>query len=66
MTLLYVELTNVSHKSIMNYIGQNESRTSLLFAIKEVTQEINAKQTIIDLKYFVNNEQLYQIKVLNK
>ena len=66
MTLLSDELTNVSHKSITNYIGQNEFRTSLVFAIKEVTQEINAKQTFIDLKYFVTNEQIYEIKVLNK
>ena len=27
MTLLSDELTNVSHKSITNYIGQNEFRT---------------------------------------
>ena len=66
MTLLSDELTNVPHKSITNYIGQNESRTSLLFAIKDVTQEIDAKQTVIDLKYFVNNEKLYEINVLNK
>ena len=66
MTLLSDELTNVSHKSITNYIGQNEFRTSLVFAIKEVNPAIDAKQTVIDLKYFVNNEQLYQIKVLNK
>ena len=66
MTLLSDELTNVFHKSITNYIGQNEFRTSLLFAIKEGTPAINGKQTVIDLKYFVNDEQLYQIKVLNK
>ena len=66
MTLLYDELTNVSHKSITNYIGQNESRTSFVIAIKEGTPVTDAKQTVIYLKYFVNNEQLYEIKVLNK
>ena len=34
MTLLSDELTNVSHKSITNYIGQNEFRTSFVFSIK--------------------------------
>ena len=66
MTLLSDGLTNVSHKSITNYIGQNKFRTSFVFAIKEGTPAINDKQTVIDLKYFVNDEQLYQIKVLNK
>ena len=66
MTLLSDELTNVSHKIITNYIGQNEFRTSFVFAIKEGTPAINDKQPVIDLKYFVNDEQLYQIKVLNK
>ena len=56
MTLLSDGLTNVSHKSITNYIGQNEFRTSFVFAIKEGTPETDAKQTVIDLKYFVNNE----------
>ena len=37
-----------------------------MFAIKKGTPATNPKQTVIDLKYFVNNEQLYQIKVLNK
>ena len=37
MTLFSDELTNVPHKSITNYIGQNEYRTSLLFAINTVT-----------------------------
>ena len=37
-----------------------------MFAIKERTPSTYTKQTVIDLKYFVNNEQLYQIKVLNK
>ena len=46
--------------------GKNEFRTSFVFAIKEGTPAINGKQTVIYLKYFVNNEQLYQIKVLNK
>ena len=66
MNLLSDGLTNVFHKSITNYIGQNKFRTSLMFAIKEGTPATDAKQTIIDLKYFVNDEQLYQIKVLNK
>ena len=46
--------------------GKNEFRTSFVFAIKEGNPAINGKQTVIYLKYFVNNEQLYQIKVLNK
>ena len=66
MTLLSDELTNVSHKSITNYIGQNEFRTSFVFVIKEGTLETDAKQTGIDFKYFVNDEQLYQFEVLNK
>ena len=72
MTLLSDELTNVSHKSITNYIGQNEFRTSFVFAIKEGTLATDVKQTLIDLQFFVinelpnNNEQLYQIEVLNK
>ena len=33
---------------------------------KEGTPETDSKQTFIDLKYFVNDEQIYQIKVLNK
>ena len=37
-----------------------------MFASKEGTPAKYAKQTVIDLKYFVSNEQLYQIKVLNK
>ena len=56
MTLLSDELTNVSHKSITNYIGQNEFRTSFVIAIKDGNPEIDAKQTVIDLKYFVNDE----------
>ena len=56
MTLLSDGLINVSHKSITNYIGQNESRTSFVIAIKEGNPEIDAKQTVIDLKYFVNDE----------
>ena len=59
-------MSNVFHKSITDYIGQNEFRTSFVFAIKEGTPATDSKQTVIDLKYFVNNEQLYQIKVLNK
>ena len=43
MTLLSDELTNVSHKIITNYIGQNEFRTSFVFAIKEGTPAINDK-----------------------
>ena len=66
MTLLSDELTNVFHKSITDYIGQNEFRTSFVIAIKEETPSTDAKQTIIDLKYFVNNEQLYKLEVLNK
>ena len=50
MTLLSDGLINVSHKSITNYIGQNESRTSFVIAIKEGNPEIDAKQTVIDLK----------------
>ena len=56
MTLLSDGLINVSHKSITNYIGQNESRTSFVIAIKEGNPEIDAKQTVVDLKYFVNDE----------
>ena len=37
MTLLSDELTNVSHNSITNYIGQNLFRTPFMFAIKEGT-----------------------------
>ena len=66
MTLFSDGLTNVSHKSITNYIGKNEFRTSFVFSIKEGNPETDPKQTVIDLKYFVNNEQLYQIEVLNK
>ena len=33
---------------------------------KRGLQKKKAKQTVIDLKYFVNDEQRYQIKVLNK
>ena len=40
--------------------------TSFVFAIKEGNPATDAKQTVVDLKNFVNNEQLYQIKVLNK
>ena len=61
MTLLSDELTNVSHNSITNYIGQNEFRTPLMFAIKEGTPETNDKQTVIDLKNFANNELPNQI-----
>ena len=50
MTLLSDGLTNVPHKSITNYIGQNEFRTSFVFANKEVTPTKDAKQTVIDLK----------------
>ena len=56
MNLLSDGLTDVSHKIITNYIGQNEFITSLVFAIKEGNPVIDAKQTVIDLKYFVNNE----------
>ena len=56
MTLLSDELTNVSHKSITNYIGQKEFRTSLEFAIKEGTLAKDLKKTVIDLKNFVNDE----------
>ena len=56
MTLLSDGLTNVSHKSITNYIGQNEFRTSFVFSIKEGIPETDDKETVIDLKYFVNNE----------
>ena len=55
MNLLSDGLTNVSHKSITKYIRQNEFRTSFMFAIKEGTPSTYAKQTVIDLKYFVNN-----------
>ena len=58
MTLLSDGLTNVPHKIITNYIGQNEFRTSFVFTIKEGTPAINDKQTVIYLKYFVNDEQL--------
>ena len=47
-------------------LDKNEFRTSFVFATKEVTPAKDAKQTVIDLKYFVNDEQLYQIKLLNK
>ena len=66
MTLFSNGLTDVSHKSITNYIGKEEFRTSFVFSIKEGNPETDPKQTVIDLKYFVNDEQLYQIKVLNK
>ena len=56
MTLLSDGLTNVYHKSITNYIGQNEFRTSFVFAIKEGNPETDDKQTFIYLKYFVKNE----------
>ena len=56
MTLLSDELTDVSHKSITNYIGKNEFRIASVFAIKEGNPVIDGKQTVIDLKYFVNNE----------
>ena len=51
MTLLSDELTNVSHNSITNYIGQNEFRTPFMYD----------KQTVIDLKNFANNELPNQI-----
>ena len=56
MNLLSDGLTDVSHKSITKYIGQYEFRTSFMFAIKEETLATDSKQTVIDLKYFVNNE----------
>ena len=37
-----------------------------MFAIKERTPATDSKQTVIDLKYFVNDEQIYQIIILNK
>ena len=66
MTLLSDGLTDVSHKIITEYIGKNGFRTSFVLSIKEGTLATDAKQTVIDFKYFVNDEQLYHIKVLNK
>ena len=56
MTLLSYGLTDVPHKIITDYIGKNEIRTSFLFAIKEGNLATDAKKTVIDLKYFVNND----------
>ena len=65
MILLSGGLTDVSHKIITNYILQNEFRTSFVFDIKKSNPATDSKQTVIDLKNFVNDEQLYQIKVIN-
>ena len=37
-----------------------------MFVIKEGTPATDDKQTVIDLKNSLNDEQLYQIEVLNK
>ena len=44
MTLFSDVLTNVSHKSITNYIGKNEFRTSFVLSIKEGTPATDAKK----------------------